>query len=319
MSSRARIGVALLALYIVWGSTYLAIRFAIETIPPFLMAATRFLVAGSLLLCWMRLRGAPWPKPSEWREASIVGGLMLLGGNGGVCWAEQTVPSGVAALVVSTVPIWVVLLDWLWLRSGRPNTSTLFGLALGFGGVALLVRPGGAMHSGGAPVLGILVLVLASGLWAAGALYSRRARLPSSPWVAISMEMIAGGALLALAGIAVGEWRHVHLAEVTARSLLSLAYLVFFGSLIGFSAYLWLLKATTPARASTYAFVNPVVAVFLGWAFAGEAFPLRTMIAAAVALTGVVLIVRAGGVSRRAPPSVHSVPAGADRTGLPSG
>jgi drug/metabolite transporter (DMT)-like permease len=289
--------VALLALYIVWGSTYLAIRFAIETIPPFLMAGTRFLVAGSLLLCWMRLRGAPWPKPSEWREASIVGGLMLLGGNGGVCWAEQTVPSGVAALVVSTVPIWVVLLDWLWLESGRPNASTLLGLTLGFGGVALLIHPGGAKDTGGAPVVGILVLVLASGLWAAGALYSRRARLPASPWVAIAMEMVAGGALLALVGTAAGEWRHVHLAEVTARSLLSLAYLVFFGSLIGFSAYLWLLKATTPARASTYAFVNPVVAVFLGWAFAGEAFPLRTMIAAAVALTGVVLIVRTGSPS----------------------
>jgi len=268
----------------------------------------------------MRLRGAPWPKPSEWREASIVGGLMLLGGNGGVCWAEQTVPSGVAALVVSTVPIWVVLLDWLWLKSGRPNASTLLGLALGFGGVALLVRHGRAESgAGGAPVLGILVLVVASGFWAAGALYSRRARLPASPRVAIAMEMIAGGALLALVGTAVGEWRHVHLAQVSTRSLLSLAYLVFFGSLIGFSAYLWLLKATTPARASTYAFVNPVVAVFLGWALAGEAFPLRTMIAAAVALTGVVLIVRAGGVSRRAAPSVHSVPAGADGTDLPSG
>ena len=300
MSSRARIGMALLALYIFWGSTYLAIRFAIETIPPFLMAATRYLAAGFLLLGWMLFRGAPWPKASEWREAAVVGGLMLLGGNGGVCWAEQTVPSGVAALVVSTVPIWVVILDWLWLRSGRPNASTLLGLALGFGGVALLVRPGGGKHGrDGAPLLGVLVLVMASGLWAAGGLYSRRARLPASPWVAIAMEMIAGGALLALAGTAAGEWPNVHLDQVSPRSLLSLGYLIFFGSLIGFSAYLWLLKATTPARASTYAFVNPVVAVFLGWALAGEAFSLRTMNAAAVALTGVILIVRARGVAAK--------------------
>ena len=292
MSSRARIGIALLALYIVWGSTYLAIRFAIETIPPFLMAATRFLAAGSLLLAWTLFRGAPWPKTSEWREASVVGGLMLLGGNGGVCWAEQTVPSGVAALVISTVPIWVVILDWLWLRNQRPAASTLLGLALGFAGVALLVRPG-AEHSGGAPALGVLVLMLASGLWAAGALYSRRARLPASPWVAIAMEMIAGGVLLALMGTAVGEGRQVHLAQVSVRSMLSLAYLVFFGSLIGFSAYLWLLKATTPARASTYAFVNPVVALLLGWMLAGEALTLRTLAAAAVILGAVVLVITA--------------------------
>jgi drug/metabolite transporter (DMT)-like permease len=289
---RARLWIALGSVYLIWGSTYLAIRFAIETLPPFSMAGVRYLVAGGVLVIWQRARGAPWPSAVEWREAAIVGGLMLLGGNGGVCWAEQIVPSGITALFISTVPIWLVLLDWLWLGNIRPSPRIVLGLALGIGGVALLVRTSGA-PGGAAPPLGAAVLVLASGLWAVGSLYSRRARLPAAPFLSIGLEMVAGGALLVLAGAAVGEWSRMNLAGASARSLLSLLYLITFGSLIGFSAYIWLLRSTTTARASTYAFVNPVVAMFLGWAFAGETLEPRTLVAAAVAITGVVLILRA--------------------------
>jgi len=202
-TNRARLWIALGSVYLIWGSTYLAIRFAIETLPPLSMAGVRYLAAGSVLFLWQRARGVPWPSALEWREAAIVGGLMLLGGNGGVCWAEQIVPSGVTALFISTVPIWLVLLDWLWLGNIRPSRRIVLGLALGIGGVALLVRTSGAPE-GAAPPLGAAVLVLASGLWAAGSLYSRRAKLPAAPFLSIGMEMVAGGALLVLAGAALG-------------------------------------------------------------------------------------------------------------------
>ena len=290
--TRLRLWIAFGAVYVIWGSTYLAIRFAIETLPPLWMAGVRYLVAGAVLVIWQRARGTPWPKALEWREATVVGGLMLLGGNGGVCWAEQIVPSGVAALFISAVPIWIVLLDWLWQGSVRPSRRIVIGLALGIGGVALLVHTGGA-PGGAAPPLGAAVLLLAAGLWGAGSLYSRRAKLPTSPFLAIGMEMVAGGALLLLAGAVLGEWSKINPSAASARSLFSLLYLITFGSLVGFSAYIWLLRATTPARASTYAFVNPVVAMFLGWALAGEVLTLRTLSAAAVAITGVALIISA--------------------------
>jgi len=296
MSSRARVWIAFSAIYVIWGSTYLAIRLAVETLPPFLMAGARYFIAGVLLWGWVRIRGEYRATWAEWREATIVGGLMLLGGNGLVSWAEQFVPSGLAALLVSTIPIWVVLLDWLWLRSARPRPRILLGLALGIVGVGLLVRPGAATATaapGGVSILGAVVLLLAAGFWAAGGLYARRAKLPSSSLLSVAMQMIAGGILILLTGTATGEWAKLHLGAVSPRSLLALAYLVSFGSLVGLTAYLWLIKNTTPARASTYAFVNPIVAIVLGWAVAGEALSPRILLAAAVALSGVVLIVRA--------------------------
>jgi drug/metabolite transporter (DMT)-like permease len=299
MSSRARVWTAFLAIYLIWGSTYLAIRIAIETIPPFLMAGARYSIAGLLLLAWLRLRGETKTTWLEWREASIVGGLMLLGGNGAVSWAEQFVPSGLAALLVSTIPIWVVLLDWLWLRSARPGPRMFLGLALGIMGVGLLLRPGAAPAApGGVSILGAAVLLLAAGSWAAGGLYARRARLPSSSLLSVAMQMIAGGILLFVAGTVMGEWPRLHVQAISTRSLLALGYLVIFGSLVGLTSYLWLIKNTTPAKASTYAFVNPVVAIVLGWAIAGEALSPRILLATAVALSGVVLIVR----GRRAAP-----------------
>src|SRR6185295_14756578 len=271
MSSRTGVVAAFLAIYLIWGSTYLAIRFAVETIPPFLMAGARYSIAGILLYGWLWMRGERRTTPRQWRDAAIVGGLMLLGGNGAVCWAEQFVPSGLAALLVSTIPIWVVLLDWLWLRSARPNRRIFVGLILGFLGVGMLVRPGGnAEATGGVSLLGAGVLLLAAALWAAGVVYSRRAAIPSSPMLAVAMQMVAGGAMLLLTGTLLGEGSRLDLARASNRSILSLVYLITFGSLVGHTCFLWLVRVTTPAKASTNAFVNPVVAVVLGWALAGE-------------------------------------------------
>ncbi len=291
MSSRTRIWTAFLAIYLIWGSTYLAIRFAIETLPPLLMAGTRYLVAGALLFGWLWLKGERKTTWIQWREAAVIGGLMLAGGNGGVSWAEEFVPSGLAALIVSTIPIWVVLLQWIWLKEGRPGHRVLLGLGLGFGGVALLIRPHAAGE--GVSIVGAIVILAAAALWAAGGLYSRRAKLPASPLLAVAMEMVAGGIILFVAGTVAGEWPRFHLLSASFRSLLSLAYLIVFGSLIALTAYLWLIKETSPARAATYAFVNPIVALVLGWWLAGETLAPRTALAAVVAITGVVLIVRA--------------------------
>lgn len=280
---------AFVALYIIWGSTYLAILFAIETIPPFLMAGIRFLVAGSILYVWGRARGAARPVRREWVAASVVGGLLLLGGNGAVVWAEQRVPSGAAALLVATVPLWMVVLDWLRPGGVRPTGRVVLGLAVGFAGLGLLVGPSD-LGGGSIDVIGALVLVIGSLSWASGSIYARGAKLPSSPLLVNGMEMLAGGVLLVLAGLVTGEASALNLAAVSGRSLAALAYLVVFGSLIGYSAYTYLLGATTPARVSTYAYVNPVVAVFLGWALAGEPLTPRVLVATAVILGAVALI-----------------------------
>lgn len=298
--SRAQVMVAFAAVYVVWGSTYLAIRFAIETIPPFLMAGVRFLVSGAALYAWMRARGEPRPSAANWRATVIVGAFLLVGGNGGVTWAEQRVPSGLAALLVATVPLWMVLLEWV--RGGvRPAGRVWLGLAVGFLGLGILVGPATLLGGGGADPLGAGGLVLASVLWAIGSVYSKRAALPSSPLLATGMEMLGGGALLVLVGTLTGEWAGLDPAAVTPSSALGLAYLIVFGSGVGFTAYIWLLKHVEVAKVSTYAYVNPVVAVFLGWAFAGEPVSARTLLAAATIITAVMFITGAGR-KREVPP-----------------
>ena len=289
-AQRLKIVIAFAAVYTIWGSTYLAIRFAIDTLPPFLMAGSRFLLSGTFLFVWMRLRGDPLPSRRHWISGAIIGGLMLLGGNGGVTWSEQRVPSGLAALMIATVPLWMGLLDWLRPGGKRPHAGVIVGLVLGFTGIALLVGP--VKLAGGSHIdpLGAGVLVLGALCWSIGSLYSRTAEMPASPLLGTSLEMLCGGAWLWLAGTLAGEWGRLNLAAVSFRSAGAFAYLVVFGSLIGFSAYVWLLKAVPPARASTYAYVNPVVAVFLGWAVAGETLSPRTMIAAAVIIGAVVMI-----------------------------
>lgn len=292
--SRTGIIAAFGAVYILWGSTYLAIRFAIETIPPFLMAGTRFLIAGSLLYAWSRWKGAPKPTARHWRSAAIIGGLMLFFGNGGVTWAEQVIPSGIAALLVATVPMWIVFIDWLWHRAARPHVRVLIGLVIGVIGAVVLTGPGAFVGASGVNPFGALALLIATISWAFGSLYSRKAPLPASPLLGPAMEMLAGGLFLYFLAFIMGEPAHVNLDALSFRSMFSLGYLVIFGSLLGFTSYIWLLRVTSAARVSTYAFVNPVIAVFLGWALAGEPLTLQTLIAAGIIVIAVFLIVTGG-------------------------
>ena len=285
-----RIVIAFAAVYLIWGSTYLAIRIAIETIPPFLMGGIRFLIAGGVLYVTMRWRGVPAPTRTHWRSALIVGGFLLFGGNGGVIVAEQLVPSGLAALVIATVPLWMTLLNWKWGDRARPNIGVALGLGLGVVGIGLIAAPSASADGSAINPTGALILISAALMWSIGSLYSRRAHLPSDALLATSMEMLAGGALMLVAGLLIGQIGQVRLDHVALRSLAALGYLVVFGSLIGFTAYVWLLRVSIPARVSTYAFVNPVVAVFLGWMFAGETLSARELIAAGLIILAVVLI-----------------------------
>jgi len=233
------------------------------------------------------------PTGANWRTAIVAGALLLFVGNGGVSWAEQTVPSGVTALLVATVSLWLVILDWLRPGGVRPAPRVAMGLLMGFAGLALLVGPA---HLGGServnPV-GAAVLVIASLAWACGSLYSKHGGMPSSPMLGVAMQSFAGGVILLIAAMFAGEFRELHLGAVSMRSWLALVYLVVCGSGIGFSAYLYILQKSTAARVATYAFVNPVVALFLGWLIVGETITLRTILAAAVILTAVILVITA--------------------------
>jgi drug/metabolite transporter (DMT)-like permease len=318
-SPRWRVAAALGTVYLFWGSTYLAIRFADETLPPLLMASTRFLIAGGFLYAFLRLRGAPRPTGAQWRAAVIVGALLLVGGNGGVVWAETRVPSSVVALLVTSVPLWMTVLDWLRPGGVRPSGAVVVGLVCGFVGVALLVSP--AQLAGGRDInlVGAAVVLVAAVCWAAGSLYSRSGKLPDAPLMGTAVEMLAGGALLLVAGTLLGEWPTLNVHAISARSLLGLAFLIVFGSLVAFSAYIWVLRAASTSLVSTYAYVNPIVAVLLGWAFAGEALSVRTLLAAAVILAGVVIIttfqargrahVKAGAVPEQYSGAVGGAPA----------
>jgi len=285
---RGRLLLAFAAIYLVWGSTYLAIRFAIETIPPFLVAGARHVAAGALLYAWARGRGATAPTRAQWLTAAGLGGLMLLGGNGAVTWSEQRVPSGLAAVIVATVPLWIVLLE-----GKRPSRRVALGIVLGLAGIGLLVGPGEIAGAGRIDPLGALVLVGGSLSWAIGSLRGRTAGLPASAQVSTAAQMLTGGGLLLVVGLAAGELPRLLASEVSPRSLSAVAYLVVFGSLIGFSAYVWLMRVAAPARVATYAYVNPVVAVALGAAFGGEPLTFRTLLAAAIIVLAVVAIVRA--------------------------
>jgi drug/metabolite transporter (DMT)-like permease len=288
---RARLIAAFAAVYLVWGSTYLAIRFAVETLPPLLMAGARFVLAGAIVLAWARLReGAAAPSRRDWRTGIISGALLLLGGNGAVAWAEQRVPSGIAALLVAIVPLWMVLIDWLRPGGGSPAVAVFLGVALGLAGLLLLVGPDSLRGGASSDAFGALVLVLASLSWAAGSLFTKWSPRATTGTIGAGTQMLAGGVLLLIAGSAAGELTRLDVAHASTRSLLGFAYLVTFGSLIGFTAYVYLLAHTTAAKAATYAYVNPVVAVLLGWAIGHEPVTSRTMLAAGVILAGVAII-----------------------------
>lgn len=281
---------AFAVVYVVWGSTYLAIRFAIETIPPLLMASARFLVAGTLLYAWARWRGAPRPTPSQWRSAAVVGGLLFVGGNGAVVVSEQWVPSGLVALVVASVPLWMVVVDWLWGSRARPSRRTSAGLMAGFAGVAVLAGSPGAGAGGSRELLGVALVTAGSAAWAAGSIYARQADLPPRPRLWVAMQMLAGGVFLLPLALATGEWARLDAGAISLKSFLALVYLIVFGALLAFSAYIWLLTRTSPARVSTYAYVNPVVALLLGWALADEPLTFRSVVAAAIIVGSVVVI-----------------------------
>jgi drug/metabolite transporter (DMT)-like permease len=288
---RARLLAAFAAVYLVWGSTYLAIRFAVETLPPLLMAGARFVLAGLIVLAWARFRErSPAPSRIDWRTGVISGALLLLGGNGAVAWAEQRVPSGIAALLVAIVPLWMVLIEWLRPGGRRPAAAVFAGVALGLIGLLLLVGPDSLRSTGPSITVGAIVLVLASLSWAAGSLFTKWSPKATTGTIGAGTQMLAGGVLLLVAGIVSGELARLDIAHASTRSLLGFAYLVTFGSLIGFTAYVYLLAHTTAAKAATYAYVNPVVAVLLGWAIGHEPVTTRTLLAAGVILAGVAII-----------------------------
>jgi drug/metabolite transporter (DMT)-like permease len=285
---RLRILIAFAAIYLIWGSTYLAIAFAVAELPPFLMAAARNIAAGGILYIWLRSRGAPRPDWDRWRESILVGVVLLAIANGAVSWSGRREPSGVIALVVSLVPLWLLVLEGIARRGARPSYVDLAGVVLGLVGILLLVAPWGG-EVGAVTALGLVVLLISTFAWAYGSLYSRSLPARPAPFLGTAMEMIAGGsALLILSGLS-GEWSVVDLSRVTPRGAIAFAYLVIFGSIVGFSAYKWLLTKVRPALVGTYAFVNPVVAVALGAMFAGEALSPRIigamlLIVAAVAM-----------------------------------
>jgi drug/metabolite transporter (DMT)-like permease len=260
----------------------------VTSIPPHLLSGTRFVLAGILLYGWTRAKGEPPPSGRQWRAATMIGGFLLLGGNASVAWAEQRVPSGLAAVLIAVAPIWMVGLEWA--RGGpRPTKQVIAGLLLGLAGIALLVSSR-AETASRVDLFGAAVLVLASASWAWGSVISKTAALPKSPFLATGMEMIGGGMLLLLTAGVAGQFHQFDPSRVSLEAGLSWAYLVIFGSLVGFTAYIWLLGVTSIAKAGTYAYVNPIVAVFLGWAILDETVTSRMLLAAGIILGGVLLV-----------------------------
>jgi drug/metabolite transporter (DMT)-like permease len=288
-ASSTKIILAFAAVYVIWGSTYLGIRFAIETIPPFLMAGVRFFLAGAGLYAWLRLRGAPPPSAGQWRAMSVIGFLLIGIGNGAVSWAEQTVPSGLTALIIALTPLWFVSIEWFQ-HAIRPSLEVVLGLALGLIGMIVLIDPAHIADTGHLDHLGTAVVVFGTMAWAAGSMYSRKAEHPSQPLLGTAMQMLTGGVMLLIVSVLTGEPASFDPGSVSVLSLAALGYLIVFGSLIAFTSYIWLLKAVSPARVATYAYVNPVIAVLLGWLLAGELLNARIIVAAAIIVAGVALI-----------------------------
>ena len=311
---KLRMWAALIAVYIVWGSTYLAIRFAVESMPPFLMASFRFLLAGAILYTWRRMQGDERPAFRHWRSAAIVGAFLIVGGNGNVVWAEQRVVSGIAALIIGTEPLWIVVIDSLLPGGRRPGFWAIVGVVIGFIGIAVLIGPSQLTGmSGEVDLIGAGALLLAAFLWSVGSLYNRGADLPGSPLLGTSMEMLFGGAMLLVLGTATGEWGRLDLAAIEPRAWLGLVYLIVFGSLVGFVSYTWLLRVAPTPLVSTYAYVNPLVAIFVGNWLAAEPLTPRVLAAAAIIVGAVVLItVTQARSSRQGKPAKAPVYSGGD-------
>ena len=292
--SLGRLVAAFAAVYVLWGSTYLGIRFSMETLPPFFTQGVRFFLAGVVMYVWALASGTPRPSRREWGGAAVTGFLLFVCGSGGLVWAEHSIPSGVAALVVATEPMSFVLIEAMR-RRRMPRGAVLAGIALGSAGLAILAGPGTVLGSGRFDLAAMAVLVVGTFCWAGGSLFSRGSRLPASPVMATAVTLLLGGGLLALVGVGAGELGRFDPAAVSAKSVLATVYLFVFGSIVGFSAYVWLLRVTTASRLSTYAYVNPIVAVFLGWALAGEALSARVLLASVVIVGAVAVVIRYGG------------------------
>ena len=306
---RPPIWVGLLILYVVWGSTYLGIAIAIDTIPPFVMAAIRFLIAGGVLIGWSVARegrSLVLPSKREWRDSAIVGALLLGGGMGMVSFGEQTVPSGITALLIAMMPVWVAVLGRIFLGERLPRLAVV-GIVAGFIGVAILIGPSAFGGSGGLGGLGLAAIIVSPISWASGSLFaSHRAQLPRLPLLATGLQMLSGGVVLSVMSAASGELGSFHIDAISPASLGALAYLTIVGSLVAFTAYGWLLRVAPLPLVATYAYVNPVVAVALGALVRGEPVDARTLLAGAVIVAAVALIVTARGRMR----SPHASDAG---------
>ncbi len=288
---KSKTWLALLSLYIIWGSTYLAILFVVETIPPFMSAGIRFLISGLILLIWRKLARDPMPTRNQWRSAVIVGTLLLVGGNGLLSWSEQRIPSGVAALLIGTVPLWLVLIEALRRGGTKPNWQSILGLAIGFAGIVVLIGPiDFTGQAGRYELAGILVCLVAAFLWSMGSIFSRGADLPKSALMTTGMEMVAGSIGLFIVATLVGEWQNFSLGDISSKSMYGLIYLITIGSLIGFVSYAWLLRNAPVSLVATYAYVNPLVAILLGSLLAQESLTPRILIAAGVIIGSVVLV-----------------------------
>jgi len=302
MKINTKVWAALLAVYIVWGSTYLGIHFAVETIPPFFHAAVRFLIAGTFLFIWRRMAGDPAPTRSQWKSAVIVGGLLLVGGNGLISLSEISIPSGVAALIVATIPMFMVLIEALRPGGVKPSLGQVFGLLVGFSGVALLIGPAEFGGGRGFSLVGGGIAVSAAFLWALGSIYNRNTDLPKSTLLFTGMEMLMGSLGLFIVSGLMGEFGRLNIAAISTRSLLGLLYLITFGSLVGFTSYAWLLRNAPVSLVSTYAYVNPIVAVFLGNLLAQETLNGRILLAALIIVGSVVLVNMA---KKPSPPAIE--------------
>lgn len=287
---KAKIWIALIAVYIVWGSTYLAIRFVVETIPPFLSAGLRFLISGLILYIWQRARGDSPPTLIQWKSAAVIGLLLLLGGNGSLVWAEQRIDSGIASLFIATTPLWMVLIDSLTPGKRSPGWLTWLGVLLGFSGILWLVTPWQNYYSRELDSLGVVVLLFAAFSWSLGSLYSRKASLPRSPLLYTGMEMLTGCIGLFILSILMGEWKQLDISAIQSHSILGLVYLIVFGSLIGFVSFTWLMRNAPTPLVSTYAYVNPLVAILLGVLFAHEVLDGKVILSAVIIISAVILI-----------------------------
>jgi len=283
-----KLALAFVAIYIIWGSTYLAIRYAVETIPPLVTAAVRHSIAGSIMFAWAWMRGFR-PTRQQWIAGVIVGALFFLVGHGTLHWAEQYVGSGLAALLIATEPMFIVLLAWM-MGQQKINLSSMLGLIVGVSGVAILT---GAEVTKGSSLLGLLAVLLGSLSWAAGVVISSKVKLPSDALGRTALPTLCGAAMLLIAAALTGEFHATHWASISLRSLLGLAYLITFGSLVAFTSYTWLLQQCPPALVATHTYANPVVAVLLGWLIASEPLTLR-LVLASVAILGAIVLIRRG-------------------------